>query len=211
MKGSGHVETQMKNTRRVNVQNLFNLGWSDAQLSKKNQERRKPQAKGLKMRRETRNSENLRNTKFAGLEWLMSNPTVWQETKGSRSSSVSKRNVNIMKILVGGRADFGLDETQCTDHHQNQQVTQAPKIITAAETSNWTSNALYSVPLLFSPDFRTLVSKWNAKFTFIWKEDFGQLSNSPERMLLMWSLVQKWIDIMNAAAVAPFLETPVRA
>lgn len=54
-----------------------------------------------------------------------------------------------MNILVGGRADFGLDETQCTDHHQNQQVTRAPKIITAAETSNWTSNTLYFVPHLF--------------------------------------------------------------
>ncbi len=29
------------------------------------------------------------------------------------------------------------------------------------------------------PDSGTLISKWNAKFTFIWKEDFGPLSNSP--------------------------------
>ncbi len=29
------------------------------------------------------------------------------------------------------------------------------------------------------PDSGTLISKWNAKFTFFWKEDFGPLSNSP--------------------------------
>ncbi len=30
------------------------------------------------------------------------------------------------------------------------------------------------------PDSGTLISKWKAKFTFIWKEDFGPLSNSPK-------------------------------
>ncbi len=52
-----------------------------------------------------------------------------------------------------------------------------------------------------SPVFlQTLISKWNAKFTFIWKEDFGPLSNSPVlflhspgKMLLTLSLVQKWL------------------
>ncbi len=51
-----------------------------------------------------------------------------------------------------------------------------------------------------SPDSGTLISKWNAKFTFIWKEDFGPLSNSPVlflhspgKTLLMLSLVQKWL------------------
>ncbi len=50
------------------------------------------------------------------------------------------------------------------------------------------------------PDSRTLISKLNAKFTFIWKEDFGPLSNSPVlflhspgKTLLMSSLVQKWL------------------
>ncbi len=44
------------------------------------------------------------------------------------------------------------------------------------------------------------ISKWKAKFTFIWKEDFGPLSNSPViflhspgKMLLTLSLVQKWL------------------
>ncbi len=49
-----------------------------------------------------------------------------------------------------------------------------------------------------TPDFGTLVSKWNAKFTFIFKEDFGPLSNSPVlflispgKMLLTMFLFQK--------------------
>ncbi len=50
------------------------------------------------------------------------------------------------------------------------------------------------------PDSGTLISKWNAKFTFIWKEGFGPLSNSPVlflhspgKTLLTLSLVQKWL------------------
>ncbi len=54
-----------------------------------------------------------------------------------------------------------------------------------------------------SPLFlQTLISKWKAKctFTFIWKEDFGPLSNSPVifllspvKMLLTMFLFQKWL------------------
>ncbi len=50
------------------------------------------------------------------------------------------------------------------------------------------------------PDSGTLISKLNAKFTFIWKEDFGPLSNSPvlfllspDNMLLTSFLFQKWL------------------
>ncbi len=50
------------------------------------------------------------------------------------------------------------------------------------------------------PDSGTLISKWNATFNFIWKEDFGPLSNSPVlfllspgKMLLTMSLIQKWL------------------
>ncbi len=50
------------------------------------------------------------------------------------------------------------------------------------------------------PDSGTLISKLNAKCTFIWKEDFGPLSNSPVlfllspgKMLLMRFLFQKWL------------------
>ncbi len=56
---------------------------------------------------------------------------------------------------------------------------------------------LSSLPL----DSATLISKWNAKCTFIWKEDFGPLSNSPVlfllspgKMLLMMFLFQKWLS-----------------
>ncbi len=49
------------------------------------------------------------------------------------------------------------------------------------------------------PDSGTLSYKWNAKCTFIWKEDFGPLSKSPVlfllspgKMLLTVFLVQKW-------------------
>ncbi len=51
-----------------------------------------------------------------------------------------------------------------------------------------------------SPDYGTLISKWNAKFTLIWKEDFGTLRNShvlflfsPGKMLLTMFLFQKWL------------------
>ncbi len=42
------------------------------------------------------------------------------------------------------------------------------------------------------PDSGTLISKLNAKFTFIWKEDFGPLSNSPVLFLLSPG---KWLGI----------------
>ncbi len=50
------------------------------------------------------------------------------------------------------------------------------------------------------PDSGTLISKWNAKFTLIWKEDFGPLSPviflfSPGKMLLTMFLVQKWLGL----------------
>ncbi len=51
-----------------------------------------------------------------------------------------------------------------------------------------------------NPKFSVQISKLNAKFNFIWKEDFGPLSNSPVlllfspgKMLLMMFLVQKWL------------------
>ncbi len=50
------------------------------------------------------------------------------------------------------------------------------------------------------PDSGTLISKLNAKVTFIWNEDFGPLSNSPDlfilipgKMLLTMFLCQKWL------------------
>ncbi len=83
---------------------------------------------------------------------------------------------------------------------QHQQMTWQPKSSLTVETSHWTSSNMDSVPLHSSSRLWDLVSKWNAKFTFIWKEDFGPLSNSPVlflhspgKMLLTLSLVQKWL------------------
>ncbi len=51
------------------------------------------------------------------------------------------------------------------------------------------------------PDAETLIFKLNTKCTFIWKEDFGPLSNSPVlfllsrgKMLLMMFMFQKWLS-----------------
>ncbi len=56
---------------------------------------------------------------------------------------------------------------------QHQQMTWQPKSSLTVETSHWTLSNMDSTLL---PDSGTLISKWNAKFTFIWKEDFGPLS-----------------------------------
>ncbi len=53
------------------------------------------------------------------------------------------------------------------------------------------------------PDSRTLVSKWNTKLALIWKEDFGQLGNSP--VLLLLSPVKTPLT----TTVAKFLDTSV--
>ncbi len=83
---------------------------------------------------------------------------------------------------------------------QHQQTSRHPKSSLTSETSHWTSSSLDSVPLQSSSRLQTLISKWKAKFTFIWKEDFGPLSNSPVvflhspgKTLLTLSLVQKWL------------------
>ncbi len=72
-----------------------------------------------------------------------------------------------------------------------------------SEASNircWLLPKLRSSKNGIQPYSGTLISKWNAKFTFIWKEDFGPLSNnpvifllSPSKMLLMLLLFQKWL------------------
>ncbi len=63
---------------------------------------------------------------------------------------------------------------------QHQQMTWQPKSSLTLETSHWTSTWILCLSTL-PPDSGTLISKWNAKFTFIWKEDFGPLSSfSPQ-------------------------------
>ncbi len=71
------------------------------------------------------------------------------------------------------------------------------------------------------PDSGTLISKLNAKFTFIWKEDFGPLSNSPVhfllspgKMLLMMFRFQQWLgspfpeDVWTPASVHSLWSSP---
>lgn len=48
------------------------------------------------------------------------------------------------------------------------------------ETSLWTSGNLSTLP----PDDGTSVSKWSGEFIFIWKQDFGSMSNSPVLVLI---------------------------
>ncbi len=81
--------------------------------------------------------------------------------------------------------------------YQHQQMTWQPKSSLTVETSHWTSSN-WILCLSTLPDW-DLFSKWNAKFTFIWKEDFGPLATvqffflSPCKMLLTMFLFQKWL------------------
>ncbi len=68
------------------------------------------------------------------------------------------------------------------------------------------------------PDSGTLISKGNAKFTFIREHDFGPLSSSPVlfvfslgETLLTLSVVQEWLDTRNATAETHVLHTSVRS
>ncbi len=103
----------------------------------------------------------------------------------------------LQNLLVDSCTDFGLDKTQWTNtcrqystpnHHGLQ------KLHTGLQAT-WIL-CLSTLP----PDSGTLISKWNTKCTFIWKEDFGRLSNSlvlfflsPGKMLLTMFLFQKWL------------------
>ncbi len=86
----------------------------------------------------------------------------------------------------------------------------AAQIITDCETSHWTSSNMDSVPLHSSSRLWDLISELNAKFTFIWKENFGPPSNSPVlfllspgKILLTMFLFQKWLG-------SPFLKMSER-
>ncbi len=79
-------------------------------------------------------------------------------------------------------------------------MSRQPKSSLTVETSPWTSSSLDYVPLQSFSRLQTLISKWKAKCTFIWKEDFGPLSNSPViflrspgKMLLTMFLFQTWL------------------
>ncbi len=68
------------------------------------------------------------------------------------------------------------------------------------------------------PDSGTLISKGNAKCTFIREHNFGPLSSSPVlfvfspgETLLTLSVVQEWLDTRNATAETHVLHTSVRS
>ncbi len=101
------------------------------------------------------------------------------------------------EVLIDGCVDCGLQKIQWTNTsrwHGSPNHHWLWKLHTGLQAT-WIL-CLSTLP----PDSGTLISKWNAKFTFIWKEDFGPLSNSPilflhspGKTLLTLSLVQKWL------------------
>ncbi len=111
---------------------------------------------------------------------------------------VSRRTHEVLwNFLVDGCVDCGLQKTQWTNTsrwHGSPNHHWLWKLYTGLQAT-WIL-CLSTLPT----DSGTLISKWNAKFTFIWKEDFGPLSNSPVlflhspgKMILTFSLVQKWL------------------
>ncbi len=99
----------------------------------------------------------------------------------------------LQNLLVDGCIDFGLDKTQWINtsrRHSTPNHLWLQKLHTGLQAT-W---ILCLSPL--PPDSGTLISKWNATFTFIWKEDFGPLWNSPVLFLRSpgkMLLFQKWL------------------
>ncbi len=92
---------------------------------------------------------------------------------------VSRRKHEVLQnLLLDGCVDCGLQKTQWTNTsrwHGSPNHHWLWKLHTGLQAT-W-NLCLSTLP----PDSGTLISKWNAKFTFIWKEDFGPLSSfSPQ-------------------------------
>ncbi len=107
-----------------------------------------------------------------------------------------------------GCVDLGPQKTQWTNtsrwhgtpnHHWLWKLYTGPQ-------ATWIL-CLSSLP----PDSGTLISKGNAKFTFIREHNFGPLSSSPVETLLTLSVVQEWLDTRNATAETHVLHTSVRS
>ncbi len=141
--------------------------------------------------------------------------------------SVGKWNLHLHKVgqqqeawsalnfLVYGCVDLGPQKTQWTNtsrwhgtpnHHWLWKLHTGPQ-------ATWIL-CLSSLP----PDSGTLISKGNAKFTFIREHNFGPLSSSPVLFVfspggtvLMLSVVQEWLDTRNATAETHVLHTSVRS
>ncbi len=107
----------------------------------------------------------------------------------------------LQNLLVDGWVDFGLDKTQWTNtsrRHGSPNHHWLQKLHTGLQAA-WIS--VQSFSRLLDLDFQM-----KSKCTFIWKEDFGPMSNSPVllllspgKMLLTMFLFKKWLGI-------PFLE-----
>ncbi len=97
---------------------------------------------------------------------------------------VSRRKHEVpYNFLVDGCVDCGLQKTQWTNTsrwHGSPNHHWLWKLHTGLQAT-WIL-CLSTLP----PDSGALISKWNATFTFIWKEDFGPLRNSP----VLFSLAQ---------------------
>ncbi len=110
---------------------------------------------------------------------------------------VSRRKHEVLlNFLIDGCVDCRLQKTQWTNTsrwHGSPNHHWLWKLDTGLQAT-WIL-CLSTLP----PKPGTFISKWNAKITFIWKEDFGRLSNNPVifllslgKMLLTMFLFQKW-------------------
>ncbi len=124
--------------------------------------------------------------------------SCWKMKSESPKSLSAEGSMKCSKnILLDGCIDCGLQKTQWTNTsrwHGSPNHHWLWKLHTRLQAT-WIL-FLSTLP----PDSGTLIYKWNAKFTFIWKEDFGPLSDSqvifllsPGKMLLTMFLFQKWL------------------
>ncbi len=100
-----------------------------------------------------------------------------------------KKHEVLYNFLVDGCVDCGLQKTQWTNTsrwHGSPNHHWLWKLHTGLQATRIL--CLSTLP----PDSGTLISKWNAKFTFIWSSPVLFL-HSPGKMLLTLSLVQKWL------------------
>ncbi len=108
----------------------------------------------------------------------------------------------LQNLLVDGCFDFGLDKTQWANtsrRHGSPNHHRLRKLHTGLQAA--CILCLSTLP----PDSGTLISKQNAKFTFIWKEDFGPLSNSPVPFLLSPGkiLLKMFLSMVTHDALTP--------
>ncbi len=118
---------------------------------------------------------------------------------------ISRRKHEVLQnFFVNGCSDFGFQKTQWTNTsrwHWTPNHHRLWKLNTGLQAT-W-AMSFSTLP----PDSRTLVSKWNTKLALIWKEDFGQLGNSPVLLLLspgktpLTTTVAKFLDTSVCGAL----------